>query len=178
MTDHTPELIQFFKALADGDRLQIAGLLARQKMTPMQLATTLGLKPMAVMNHLTRLVEADLVAEINGTYHLRLDHMHALAARLAPHLTPPVPADGPEFDRKVLKDFMQDDGSFKELPAQEKKCRVVVQYICAQFEAGREYPEKQVNELIKRFYADAATLRRAMIDYGMMQRANGIYWKV
>jgi hypothetical protein len=47
-----------------------------------------------------------------------------------------------------------------------------------QFEEGVRYSEAQVNETIKRYHPDSATLRRELIGNRLMQRENGIYWRV
>jgi hypothetical protein len=46
------------------------------------------------------------------------------------------------------------------------------------FDYGVQYPEKQVNEIIKRHHPDYALLRREMVDYGYMKREKGVYWRV
>jgi hypothetical protein len=53
----------------------------------------------------------------------------------------------------------------------------VLKYVAHVFEPGVEYPEKQVNELLKRFNEDTASLRRGLVDNGTLQREKGIYWK-
>ena len=152
MTDHTPELLQFFKALADAERLQIAGLLARRRLSSRQLAEAIDVKPAALAKHMARLADAGLVSEANGRYTLRLDHIHALAARVSAHAAPAVPEGKDEFERAVLKAFLTPEGALREIPAQEKKLLAVLRYLRDQFESGRTYPEKQVNEIIKRFH--------------------------
>ncbi|HLE29908.1 MAG TPA: hypothetical protein VI793_17410 [Anaerolineales bacterium] len=46
------------------------------------------------------------MTEADGQYTLRLDHIHALAARVSAHAAPVVPEDKDEFDRAVLKAFL------------------------------------------------------------------------
>ena len=88
MTDETvmPELLEFFKALAEPKRLQIVGLLAQKSYTGEQLAALLGLSEGTVSHHLSYLVHAGLVsAEAQGyysVYTLRLDRIHQMAKRL------------------------------------------------------------------------------------------------
>jgi DNA-binding transcriptional ArsR family regulator len=48
------ELLDFFKALADANRLKIAGLLAQEALTVEQLAEMLELHPSTVSHHLGR----------------------------------------------------------------------------------------------------------------------------
>lgn len=58
----------------------------------------------------------------------------------------------------------------KVFPVKEKKKIVVLAKICAQFEKDRTYSEKEVNQVLKEIFADYATLRRYLIEYGFMQR--------
>lgn len=46
------------------------------------------------------------------------------------------------------------------------------------FKQGKIYSEKEVNRILKRIYEDNATLRRALIEYGFMERSNDCksYW--
>jgi hypothetical protein len=184
MTDVAPELLTFFKALADETRLKIVGLLARESRSGEALAAILDVKPATVSHHLARLAEAGLVsAKTDGhfkLYELRLDAIHALAERLLARDTLPQAAadlDLEAYDRKVIKDFSRRDGSLKEIPAQQKKLQAVLRHLVKTFEPGREYTEKQVNEILARFHEDTASLRRALISYKLMRRAGGKYWR-
>ena len=187
MTDTTPELLQFFKALADGTRLKIVGLLARERLTGEQLAAILEVKPATISHHLAKLAEAGLVsASAEGHskwYSLRLDAIHDMAERLLAEETLPQAAgdlDLDAFDRKVIKDFSRRDGSLKQIPPEGKKLLAVLRLLVKEFALDRHYSEKQVNETLARFHADTASLRRALIDYNLMGReaAGGKYWRV
>jgi len=185
MTETTPELVQFFKALADETRLKMVGLLAQQPYSGEQLALILDVKPATVSHHLSKLAEAGLVSATaeghSKPYALRLDRLHTMAERLLARETfehTVEELDVEAYDRKVIKDFTKRDGSLKEIPAQQKKLQVVLRHLLNEFELGREYNEKQVNEILLRFHPDTASLRRAMIEYKLMQRANGKYWRV
>jgi len=77
-----PELLAFFKALADASRLRIVGLLARKPHTVEELAALLGLRASTVSHHLARLVAVDLVsARADGHYHVYSLDTDALAAK-------------------------------------------------------------------------------------------------
>lgn len=181
----SPDLVQFFKALADESRLKIVGLLASESYSGQRLAELLDLKPATVSHHLARLAEAGLVtARMEGhskLYSLRLDKVHAMANSLLARDALPVAAaelEGPGYDRKVLNDFLLPDGSLKKIPVQQKKLLAVLRHLLLEFEAGRVYPEKEVNAILARFHPDTASLRRAMIEYKLMERAAGQYWRV
>ena len=45
------------------------------------------------------------------------------------------------------------------------------------FEPGEKYTERQVNALLSNADIDVATLRRHLVDYGMLDRADGSYWR-
>ena len=63
-------------------------------------------------------------------------------------------------------------------PRKEKKKVVVLTKIAEEFELGKQYTEKEVNEIIKPFYFDFVTLRRYLIEYGFMEREKdgSAYW--
>ncbi len=67
-----PELVAFFKALADANRLKIVGLLARQPYSVEELAALLDLKPSTVSHHLSRLAEVGLVSARAESYYNRV----------------------------------------------------------------------------------------------------------
>lgn len=179
------ELLDFFKVLADANRLKIIGLLANQSYNVEQLAEILHLGASTVSHHLSRLHEAGLVsARAEGYYNhysLQTNILEEMARRLLTRqtltaLAPPVDADA--FDKKVLKEFLTPEGRIKAFPAQEKKFITLVRYVLRDFEEGRQYTEKEINEMLARYHEDTASLRRAFIEYKFMQRQAGIYWRI
>jgi hypothetical protein len=52
---------------------------------------------------------------------------------------------------------------------------VVLQHLMTQFDLGRSYTEREVNDVLKAFHPDVATLRRELVDYGFMSRDRGVY---
>lgn len=187
MTQHEAEdletLLQYLKTLADQTRLRILGLVATQKRSVEELAVLLDLKPSTVSWHLGRLKELDLVTmTAEGTTHLyrmngrelgRINHLLAAPERMA-LLTQ---TEEQAWERKVLRDFLE-EGRLKEIPAYRKKRQIILRWLVQQFEEGRRYPEKELNEIIKRYHPDTATLRRELIGERLMAREHGVYWRL
>lgn len=178
-------LLAFFKTLADESRLRIIGLLANRECSVEEIAAILEVKEPTVSHHLNRLKELNLVQmRPEGNVHLyRLnpESLHAMSKDL---LTPETLAgvagadlDEEKFAQKVLRSFVE-NGRLKEIPAQRKKRDIVLKWLVSHFEPGQRYPEPAVNEVIKRFHDDFATLRREFIMTGLMKREDGQYWRV
>lgn len=177
-------LLTFFKALSDANRLKIVGLLAQDEYTVEQLAVLLELRPSTVSHHLSRLTGARLVsARAEGyysVYRLEPQTLEEMArALLASEQLPEVAAevDLDAYDRKVLQDFSNTDGSLKSIPAQHRKLQAVLRMLVESFEFGRRYPEKEVNRILARFHPDTARLRRELVGAGLLERERNQYWR-
>lgn len=178
------DLLAFFKALSDANRLKIVGLLAQREYTVEQLAAMLELRPSTISHHLSRLANAQLVsARAEGyysVYRLEPRTLERMAQRLLATEQLPLVAAGVDlqaFDRKVLADFSNPDGSLKSIPAQHRKLLAVLRHIVESFDSGRRYPESAVNQILAKFHEDTARLRRELIGADLMQRARGQYWR-
>lgn len=179
-----PDLLTFFKALADANRLKIVGLLSQEALSVEQLAAMLRLRPSTVSHHLSRLAAAGLVsARAEGyysVYSLEVRALENMARRLLSTEELPKAAAGVDlgaYARKVIQDYSLPDGRLKTIPAQRKKLLAILEHIAQSFEPGRRYTEPQVNEILRGFHADTATLRRELVGAGLMARQAGEYWK-
>lgn len=181
------ELVTFFKALADSNRLKIVGLLAEKPYSVEELAALLGLKPQTISHHLARLAEAELVTSRAESYYsvYQLDRK-MLEERSRSMFsqnelsTVVADVDADAYDNKVIKDYSRRDGSLKTLPSQRKKLEAILRHVVKSFDVGKRYSEKRVNEILSRFHEDTATLRRELVGYGLMKRegGGGEYWRV
>jgi len=62
------------------------------------------------------------------------------------------------------------------LPAKDSLRRAILaKFVEKNFETGKIYSEKEVDDIIHRFYSDHCTVRRYFVDYGMMSRDKGQY---
>lgn len=179
------ELVAFFKALADANRLKIVGLLAQQPYSVEQLAAILHLRPSTVSHHLSKLAEVGLVSARADSYYnvYQLEEETLQKTRLLfsqQDLAAVVEdVDLDAYDRKVVEDYSLPDGRLKTIPAQRKKLEAVLKYVVRAFESEKYYTEKQVNEILFRYYDDTASLRRELIGNGLMNRTSdgGEYWR-
>lgn len=178
-------LLDFFKALADENRLKIIGLLAQKPTSVEALADALGLSVSTTSHHLSRLSKSGLVsARADGHYFIyslqteKLKDMsrHLLQEENLPRLSVDTGEDA--FERKVLANFVDKEGRIISFPVQEKKFAVILHYALKDFEPGKRYTEKEVNTLLSRYNEDTAALRRGMIEYKLLSReSNGsAYW--
>ncbi|MCJ8015138.1 DUF2087 domain-containing protein [Paenibacillus sp. KQZ6P-2] len=69
-------------------------------------------------------------------------------------------------------------GPLKSCPKQEKRRVVILRYMASDFEIGRTYTEKEVNQVLEARYADYVTMRRFLIEYGFFDRLpdGSEYW--
>lgn len=178
-------LVQFFKVMADESRLKIIGLLSTGERSVGELAELLGLQEPTVSHHLGRLRELELVevrAEGNTRYYwlnrrrlealnrelLRVDEANAWIGEL----------DMDEAERKVVSAYVE-NGRLKQIPSKQKKLLVILRWLAEQFEPEKRYTETEVNNILRGFYDDYASLRREMIDFHLLERESGgnLYWR-
>src|SRR5574341_1039389 len=182
--ERVEQLTLFFKALADENRLKLVGLLAHKPHSVEELAANLGISSATASHHLQRLLKADLVEaraqQYYNVYDLRADTLRQMAEQLlsVDSIKETAPAaDLDRYSNQVLSNYMV-RGRLKTIPSQLKKRQVVLQYLSKQFEVGKRYPEKRVNEILKTFHSDYATLRRELVDMKLLARERGQYWRV
>lgn len=81
---------------------------------------------------------------------------------------------------KVKKSFLISESPLrmKAIPKGEKRKLVLLRLIAKEFEAGRRYKEKELNQILWGIYEDFVTLRRYLIEYGFMDRTKDCseYW--
>ncbi|CAN5753720.1 hypothetical protein BH24CHL6_BH24CHL6_05830 [soil metagenome] len=184
------QLLVSLKALSDASRLRIVGLLAAgRRMAVEDLAASLQLTPGTVVHHLNRLRAAGLVESRPRPpyveYSLRLERLAQIGAELG-RLSREQAADGEELGpaeaewaterhAQVLRSFFE-GARLLSIPAQHSKRLVVLRYLAETvFGEDREYPEKEVNQLLALHHPDVASLRRYLVDEGFMRREASVY---
>lgn len=80
----------------------------------------------------------------------------------------------------VLRTFVP-DGRLIRLPAKRGRRRVVLEHVVQSFEPGRRFPEREVDAVLRAWCAggevDHVTLRRYLVDEGLLSRDHGVYWR-
>jgi hypothetical protein len=181
VTDHdTTALLRHFKALANESRLKLVGLIADRERNVQELAALLALKEPTVSHHLAILKNAGLLAmRVEGNthwYRLDLDALRRINRSVfsADLSRVPYEVDGQVWEREILRNFIEDDRLTK-IPDTRKKRWVVLKWLTRRFALDTRYSEAEVNAVLKRHHPDAATLRRELIGYRMLERNKGIY---
>jgi hypothetical protein len=180
--DEQPEILSFVKAMASAERLRIIGVLARGKASQSQIAEQLGRPVRDVFNHLAFLLNVGVIHETDGIYDLDEKAIESFARGQFEGKRPSYEAsqEEPEDVRKVLKNFLNADGSLKQIPLQDNKLLIILNFIVDAFAYNTSYTEKEVNTILRRFHVDTASLRRYLVDNGLMGReSDGTrYWRV
>lgn len=160
-----------FKLLLSPDRLAVVGAVATSSRTVAEAATHAGVDRRVALETIAALLEGGALLEDDGRY--RLDP--AVLVEAAQHLPQPAPPDRIIFhgmaahEREVLARFFRGD-RLTEIPTARTKRLVVLERLALEFEPGRRYPEPEVNTILGRFHEDHASLRRHLVDEGLLTR--------
>lgn len=173
--DDLARQVSLLKVIADETRLRILGLLSGQDHTGKELAELLGLTPPTVSHHMRKLSDAGIVTATADAQRM----IYSLNTQLLRDVRkqPPAPTSGraPVDEReKTLRNFFEGN-RLKSIPAKRKQRVFVLQKLVEWFEPARQYPEAEVNDILREAHEDYATLRRELVDYGFMVREQGIY---
>jgi DNA-binding transcriptional ArsR family regulator len=184
MTIPSDPLLYYCKLLLDEERLQILGALFTAPKTVSQLAQKLTLRPRAVINHLDLLTKAQIVkppTKSDAPYSIDLAALLAAKKQLfaseKAHKLAQLPEDMNLEQREQLLPYF-DKTTLTEIPFKEKPLLALLAWLAEKFSPGQTYPEKQVNEILKVVHSDTASLRRLLVDYGFLARANNQYWRL
>ena len=177
-----PEMLDFVKAMVSAERLRVIGALARGRATQAEIAEQLHLPVRDVFNHLSFLAHVGVITEMDGVYDLNEKAIETLARRQFEGKRPSYEAKGEKQEdvRKVLKNFLNADGTLKQIPPMGNKLLIILNFIVDAFSFDANYTEKEVNTILRRFHIDTAALRRYLVDYGLMARESDEtkYWRV
>jgi len=174
---------ELFKALGHPTRLLILNLIRSKARHVEELATILRLSPATVSHHLSKLSSVGLLRSEKDQYYQTYSLSGDLSGRtlgeliLVPQLGLAAQVEEAAYRHKVLATFLH-QGRLISIPAQHKKRQIILEKLAQEFEPDRTYTEREVNQILVDFHDDVASLRRGLIEHGLMQRDNGLYWRV
>lgn len=176
--------IEVFKCLSDQSRLNIVHMLLKKPMYVELVANSLGLANSTVSFHLKKLEKAGIVYSYKDQYYTMyalnkdvLDLPLSKLVTLEKKESKSLDDKEEEYKQRVLKAFFPKN-ELLQIPVQRKKKQIILQKLAEDFEIGKEYTEKEVNELILEHHEDFCTLRRDFISEKMFTRDKGIYKRV
>lgn len=81
---------------------------------------------------------------------------------------------------KVFNVFLDENGKATQIPTKEKKRIILIQKLAENFVTEKQYTEKEINEIIFEMFDDYVTIRRYLIEYGILGRTvdGKTYWKI
>lgn len=180
------KVVAYHKALADPTRVKMLILLAEGERNGQVLAEKLSVTPATITHHAAKLREASLInerREKNTIYFSLNDYFLKNNAAAAINLIYRG-ADGgigmlneeqKRLRDSVIRNFFSKEGKLKNIPSQLKKKLIILEHMMTNLEAGRSYSEKEINEFIKAYHEDFATIRREFIMHQFLFREKEIY---
>ena len=173
----TPD--EILRALADPERLAIAGLLARTRQSAASLAEALELPVSRVRRHLNRLTATGVarLEDDRRSYRLDAETLRWAAEQVGPPREAGLALGAANEDEETVLTTFFRAGRLTEIPVKESKRRIVLQRIALEFEPGRRYEEPEVNVIVGAFHNDYAAIRRYLVDEGFLDRDHGVYWR-
>ncbi|MCH1627563.1 metalloregulator ArsR/SmtB family transcription factor [Fredinandcohnia quinoae] len=178
------KLVNFHKVMGDPTRIRILVLLAKGPLHGQALAGKLGVTPPTITHHMTKLRDIGLISERRdkNTIYFRLNdellkqQTKAITDVILGKETIMEASNKETMERHVLlQNFLTPEGRLKTIPSQKKKRIIILEHIVRGLVIGKKYSEKELNEHIKKYHDDFATIRREFIMNHFMYRENGIY---
>ena len=134
-----------------------------------------GLSEEEAARALGHLVSAGIVVQREDGLHADARVFADAARAVSPPRVKPDLSDATPEQAAVLRNFVGGEGRVEALPARAAKRRLVLEYVAERFEPKREYGEREVNAVLEQVHDDYVTLRRYLVDEGLLERSAGVY---
>lgn len=164
-------------------------LLISQGLTDKEIAKELGVADSTIRNHRYKLREKEKQAKVFLAMMEMLSmqtekEIHKLDKGMLcdAHKTATTLDDRYNITDKeradIIKTYFNENGGLKNFPAKEKRKIIILSEMMKNFSPSKKYTEREINRILMRIYEDYATIRRALIEYGFMDRTNDgtSYW--
>lgn len=172
--------LELLRLLLDHDRLAVAGALAARPMTTDEVVAASGRDRRVVLTAIGDLRAAGLVVADGDRYSIDAAALRAAAMTAAEQDLPMDPVIGfgmTDEERGVLARYFS-GRTLIEIPSSRSKRLVLLQRLALEFDVGRRFTEREVNEILFVFHPDWSALRRYLVDEGFLDReyAGGDNW--
>jgi predicted transcriptional regulator len=174
--------IEIMKTLSDSSRLRLLNALMAKPQYVEEIANRLNLAVSTISFHLKKLEKVGLVSKRKEqyyiTYTLTPEILNLTLRELTSFENIEQYAEEERLDKyraKVLKSFMK-EGRITRLPVQHKKKKILLDEIVKLFGTKIKFTEMEVDEIIHTIFDDHCTIRRLLIDEGIMRREGLNYW--
>jgi hypothetical protein len=171
------------RLLLDLDRLAVAGALAARAMTTDEVVAATGRDRRVVLTAIGDLRGVGLVTADDDRYAVDVTALRAAARLAADHDVPMDPVIGfgmTDEEQTVLARYFA-GRTLTEIPGSRAKRLVLLQRLALEFDVGRRYTEREVNEILFEFHPDWSALRRFLVDEGFLDRDHvddqNLYWR-
>lgn len=176
--DATVGAVAVVRLLAEPARLRVFAAVVLGAGTRHEVTAATGLDVREVLGALRRLADGGLV-ELTGD---RVAPVDGALGALARRTVAPEPVEDLGYTDErvatVLRTFVR-NGRLLGLPAQHNRRIVVLEHVAQSFEPGVEYSEAEVNAALVAWCdggcVDHVTVRRYLVDAGLLRRENGVY---
>ncbi len=171
--------VERLKLLLDPDRLAVAGALAVAERSTDDLVDVCGFDRRRVLEAVGALRSAELVVGEGSTHRLAAEALRSIAAELVDPDLPMDPAIGfgmTDEERDILARYFE-GRTLVSVPTSRAKRLVVLERLALEFDVGSKYTEEQVNSILGGFHPDWSTLRRHLVDEGLLDRERNVYWR-
>lgn len=171
--------VERLKNFLDTDRLAVSGALVSGPKTTNELADSTGLDTRRVLEAVGALTTAFLVTSHDAMHHFSVEALRDMASELVEPELPMDPAIGfgmTDEERAVLARYFE-GRTLTAVPTSRAKRLIVLERLALEFDVGKKYPEREVNSILGAFNPDWSTLRRHLIDEGLLDREQNVYWR-
>ncbi len=175
--------LDLLRMLLDADRLAVAGALAARPMTVDEVVAASGRDRRTVLTAIGDLRRVGLMLVLGDRYAIDVDALR-LAAKDAAEIDVPMDPSigfGMTDDERQILSRMFAGRTLIEIPAGRAKRQVLLQRLALEFDVGRRYTEREVNQILFAFHPDWSTLRRYLVDEDFLDRAHvdgeNQYWR-
>lgn len=168
----------YLKVLANLERIRLLGSLIERAQTIDDLARGSTLRTSVIARHLALLIDAGLVntpgSDDPPNYHINDRAFHQISKQVGQATAESAPDTIDRTERNLFTNFVKNNRLRQISEPFEATHLVILRWLAGRFEHGVRYAEKDVNAMLRQHHEDVATLRRALIDWGLLQRDHGV----